>query len=122
MIYEMTVYKKKFRNFKTQMSEFFFFIFFPSFTPQEFTLPILFSNRFLYFRKRRRMTSRYHLPTIAAVAGIALAASSYVLTNNSYESKKRKRRVRSKIQRGNLFIFTCTFKLVFFFKKKNKNL
>ncbi|KAI7891123.1 uncharacterized protein EV154DRAFT_509240 [Mucor mucedo] len=45
------------------------------------------------------MTSRYHLPTIAAVAGIALAASSYVLTNNSYESKKRKRRVRSKIQR-----------------------
>lgn len=47
------------------------------------------------------MSSRYHLPTIAAVAGIALAASGYVLsTNSSYESKKRKRRVRSKIQRG----------------------
>lgn len=46
-------------------------------------------------------SSNYHLPTIAAVAGIALAASSYVLsTNNSYETKKRRRRVRSKIQRG----------------------
>lgn len=47
-------------------------------------------------------TSNYHLPTIAAVAGIALAASSYVLSSNnsSYESKKRKRRVKSKIQRG----------------------
>ncbi|CAO3657587.1 unnamed protein product [Mucor hiemalis] len=45
-------------------------------------------------------SSNYHLPTIAAVAGIALAASSYVLsTNNGYESKKRKRRVKSKIQR-----------------------
>ncbi|KAG2229911.1 hypothetical protein INT48_008286 [Thamnidium elegans] len=45
------------------------------------------------------MSSNYHLPTIAAVAGIALAASTYVISNNSYETKKRKRRVRSKIQR-----------------------
>ncbi|GAA5812771.1 hypothetical protein MFLAVUS_006229 [Mucor flavus] len=45
------------------------------------------------------MSSNYHLPTIAAVAGIALAASTYVISNNSYETKRRKRRVRSKIQR-----------------------
>ncbi|EPB82466.1 hypothetical protein HMPREF1544_10805 [Mucor circinelloides 1006PhL] len=44
-------------------------------------------------------SSNYHLPTIAAVAGIALAASSYVLSTNSFETKKRKRRIRSKIQR-----------------------
>ncbi|OBZ88890.1 Ubiquitin carboxyl-terminal hydrolase 30 [Choanephora cucurbitarum] len=45
-------------------------------------------------------SSNYHLPTIAAVAGFALAASSYVLTGgNSFESKKRRRRIRSKIQR-----------------------
>jgi hypothetical protein len=51
-------------------------------------------------------SNNYHLPTIAAVAGIALAASSYVLsTNNSFESKKRKRRIKSKIQRGKFFRF-----------------
>ncbi|KAG1380394.1 hypothetical protein G6F60_001742 [Rhizopus arrhizus] len=45
-------------------------------------------------------SSNYHLPTIAAVAGFALAASSYVLsTSNSFESKKRRRRIRSKIQK-----------------------
>ncbi|CEP07434.1 hypothetical protein [Parasitella parasitica] len=45
-------------------------------------------------------SSNFHLPAIAAVAGIALAASSYVLTSsNSYEIKKRKRRIKSKIQR-----------------------
>lgn len=48
------------------------------------------------------MSSNYHLPTIAAVAGIALAASTYVISNNSYETKRRKRRVRSKIQRGTI--------------------
>jgi hypothetical protein len=45
-------------------------------------------------------SSNYHLPTIAAVAGFALAASSYVLSNNSFESKKRRRRIKNKIQRG----------------------
>ncbi|KAI8983093.1 hypothetical protein BDB01DRAFT_142483 [Pilobolus umbonatus] len=45
------------------------------------------------------MASNYRLPTIAAVAGIALAASSYVLSTNSYESKRRKRRVKSKLQK-----------------------
>ncbi|KAG1464253.1 hypothetical protein G6F46_002794 [Rhizopus delemar] len=44
-------------------------------------------------------SSNYHLPTIAAVAGFALAASSYVLSNNSFESKKRRRRIKNKIQR-----------------------
>jgi hypothetical protein len=45
-------------------------------------------------------SSNYHLPTIAAVAGIALAASGYVMSTNSFESKKRRKRVKSKIQRG----------------------
>ncbi|KAI7898279.1 uncharacterized protein BX663DRAFT_525307 [Cokeromyces recurvatus] len=46
-------------------------------------------------------SSNYHLPAIAAVAGIALAASGYVIssTTNKYESKKRRRRIKSKIQR-----------------------
>lgn len=48
-------------------------------------------------------SSNYHLPTIAAVAGIALAASGYVLSTNSYESKKRRRRIKSKLQRGIIF-------------------
>lgn len=51
-------------------------------------------------------SSNYHLPTIAAVAGIALAASSYVLSANSFETKKRKRRIRSKIQRGKNYRFS----------------
>jgi hypothetical protein len=50
-------------------------------------------------------SSNYHLPTIAAVAGIALAASSYVLSTNSFETKKRKRRIRSKIQKGRIIDF-----------------
>ncbi|ORE21131.1 cysteine proteinase [Rhizopus microsporus] len=37
-------------------------------------------------------SSNYHLPTIAAVAGFALAASGYVLSTNSFESKKRRQR------------------------------
>ncbi|KAI9259331.1 hypothetical protein BY458DRAFT_440487 [Sporodiniella umbellata] len=37
-------------------------------------------------------SSNYHLPTIAAVAGFALAASGYVLSTNNFESKKRKQR------------------------------
>jgi hypothetical protein len=45
-------------------------------------------------------SSNYHLPTIAAVAGIALAASGYVMSTNSFESKKRRKRVKSKMQRG----------------------
>jgi hypothetical protein len=45
-------------------------------------------------------SSNYHLPTIAAVAGIALAASGYVMSTNGFESKKRRKRVKSKIQRG----------------------
>ncbi|KAI9482762.1 MAG: hypothetical protein EXX96DRAFT_555524 [Benjaminiella poitrasii] len=46
-------------------------------------------------------SSNYHLPAIAAVAGIALAASSYVMSTsgNSYQSKRRKRKIKSKIQR-----------------------
>ncbi|KAI8991012.1 hypothetical protein BDF20DRAFT_16386 [Mycotypha africana] len=49
-------------------------------------------------------SSNYHLPTIAAVAGIALAASGYVLSTsnnstNAYELKKRRRRIKSKIQK-----------------------
>jgi ubiquitin C-terminal hydrolase len=66
-------------------------------------------------------SSNYHLPTIAAVAGIALAASSYVLTtNNSYETKKRKRRVRSKIQRG-LSSSLATFYLLLIIYKKERD-
>ena len=45
-------------------------------------------------------SSNYHLPTIAAVAGFALAASGYVLSTNSFESKKRRRRIKNKIRRG----------------------
>lgn len=59
----------------------------------------------------------YHLPTIAAVAGIALAASSYVMSSNSYETKRRRRRVKSKIQRGTFlptFFFRLLILIVFF--------
>ncbi|CAO3616796.1 unnamed protein product [Cunninghamella blakesleeana] len=44
-------------------------------------------------------STNYHLPAIAAMAGIALAASGYVLSTSTSETRKRKRRVKSKIMR-----------------------
>jgi hypothetical protein len=41
----------------------------------------------------------YHLPTIATLAGIALA-SGYIATNSLDGRKKRKKRVKQKLQKG----------------------
>ncbi|KAI8339378.1 hypothetical protein BC941DRAFT_349512 [Chlamydoabsidia padenii] len=51
-------------------------------------------------------SNNYHLPAIAVMAGIALAASSYVISNNS-ESKKRRRRIKSKLmkERDDNYVF-----------------
>ncbi|KAG0165557.1 hypothetical protein DFQ28_008451 [Apophysomyces sp. BC1034] len=44
-------------------------------------------------------SSNYHLPAFAAMAGIALAASGYVLSTNSNESRRRRRRIKSKLMK-----------------------
>ncbi|CAO3597987.1 unnamed protein product [Absidia cylindrospora] len=45
-------------------------------------------------------SNNYHLPAIAAMAGIALAAFGYVISSSSTsESKRRRRRVKSKIMK-----------------------
>jgi hypothetical protein len=47
-------------------------------------------------------SSNYQLPAIAAVAGLAIAASTLALTSSprSVEQRRRKRRIKSKLQRG----------------------
>lgn len=47
-------------------------------------------------------SSNYQLPAIAAVAGLAIAASTLALSSSprSVEQRRRKRRIKSKLQRG----------------------
>jgi hypothetical protein len=49
-------------------------------------------------------SSNYQLPAIAAVAGLAIAASTLALSSSpqSVEQRRRKRRIKAKLQRGKI--------------------
>ncbi|ORY93769.1 hypothetical protein BCR43DRAFT_444030 [Syncephalastrum racemosum] len=42
-------------------------------------------------------SSQYHLPAIAAMAGLALAASGYALSSTNGDARRRRRRIKTKI-------------------------